>query len=126
MSSYFAGQIGSQASNVGGKKENPKKGKPPNYRNQYIRMVFEFLFKIRPRIFWKCFSLKRKTRKTLTSTVGKRYDIMRNRPLRPARQTREAARAEAQEARGACEPRPRSPEHPVQCFYVNVSVRDTN
>ena len=28
MSSYFAGQIGSQASNVGGKKENPKKGKP--------------------------------------------------------------------------------------------------
>ena len=27
MSSYFAGQIGSQASNVGGKKENPKKRK---------------------------------------------------------------------------------------------------
>ena len=43
-----------------------------------------------------------------------------------AHQTREAARAEAQEARGACEPRPRSPEHSLQCFYVDVSVTDTN
>ena len=49
---------------------------------------------------------KKENQKTLTSTVGKRSDIMRNRPLRPARQTREAARAEAQEARGSREGQP--------------------
>ena len=39
-------------------------------------------------------------------TVGKRSEML-SRPLRPASQTRdcpEAARAEAQEARGTCEP----------------------